>query len=301
MGTVSLNPGAGSATFSIALPAAPPAAAGESLITDASGNLSFGVPGGAASAGQILIGQASPILPAWETVSGDGALTAGGALTVTKTGGVAFAPSATTDTTNANNITGGLNGPLVQTHDDTSLNPANTWDVACVLAADYTLANSTSLQKLFNASANGAANLNSGVYVFEGLLLVTGLSASAGNAEISILGAGAATVDSILWALIGVQSSTPTSVTTTGFSFVINSGETSPASGTASETSATEWAVYFKGVIRITGDGTVIPSIALVNAAAAVVKKNSLIRFIPISGLTIGAAAATLSTVGDWT
>src|SRR5215831_2047906 len=42
------------------------------------------------------------------TVNGDGTLTPStGALTVTKTNGVAFAPSATTDTTKASNITSG--------------------------------------------------------------------------------------------------------------------------------------------------------------------------------------------------
>jgi hypothetical protein len=54
----------------------------------------------------VLVGNGSGVA-APVAVSGDGTLANTGALSVTKTGGIAFAPSATTDTTNASNITSG--------------------------------------------------------------------------------------------------------------------------------------------------------------------------------------------------
>jgi hypothetical protein len=55
---------------------------------------------------QILVGQTGAD-PQAKTVSGDGTLADTGALTVTKTNGTAFSASATTDTTNASNISSG--------------------------------------------------------------------------------------------------------------------------------------------------------------------------------------------------
>ena len=59
--------------------------------------------------GQMLVGQTGAD-PLPKTVSGDATLSAAGALTVTKTGGTAFAASATTDATNASNISSGTLG-----------------------------------------------------------------------------------------------------------------------------------------------------------------------------------------------
>lgn len=61
--------------------------------------------------GQILVGvTANP--PSAVPISGDSTgITTGGALTITKTNGVAFAASATTDTTNATNISSGTLAP----------------------------------------------------------------------------------------------------------------------------------------------------------------------------------------------
>jgi len=60
----------------------------------------------APTAAQIVVANASAV-PAFVTVSGDCTISNAGALTCTKTNNVSFAASATTDTTNAGNISGG--------------------------------------------------------------------------------------------------------------------------------------------------------------------------------------------------
>jgi uncharacterized protein DUF5907 len=79
--------------------------------TDISGSLAAGqmplgltgVPG----SGQVPVGNAGGTAYANQTVGGDATLASTGALTVTKTNGTSFAASATTDTTNAANISSG--------------------------------------------------------------------------------------------------------------------------------------------------------------------------------------------------
>lgn len=59
------------------------------------------------TAGRLLIDQGASADPSFNAMSGDATITSTGAITVSKTGGTSFATSATTDATNASNISSG--------------------------------------------------------------------------------------------------------------------------------------------------------------------------------------------------
>lgn len=141
-----------------------------------------------------------------------------------------------------------------------------------VLQADYTLTSTTAAQKLFDWSANGALTLASGIYRVRCLIRVTDMSATSGNAQFDLLGAGTATLDRVLWQALGIDNTTPTNAATrTG------SASITPAGGAQLVAAAVGTAMIaeISGIFDVTVGGTLIPSIALANAAAAVVKAGS--------------------------
>lgn len=142
-----------------------------------------------------------------------------------------------------------------------------------VLQANYTLTSATTAQKLFNWSTNGALSLAAGTYRFSCSLLLTSMSTTSGSAKFDLKGAGSAVFGKMSMQDFGSRGTVAVGGTTA------TSGTASdvPASGGVLATAATSAALRasIHGTFEITTAGTIIPSIALDVAAAAVINAGS--------------------------
>lgn len=169
----------------------------------------------------------------------------------------------------------------------TQIDGKQTKSFGIIQAATYTLSNVSTTQKLFDASYNGGAAGEipvsaSTTYLFECNYYISSMSGTSGNAGFDVLGAGTATVTSVAWWVDArdALASTPAGASKT---FSPNTAETQ---NLATASSATGMYVTITGVIRINASGTIIPSINLTNAAAAVVAVNSYFKLTPIGNNT---------------
>lgn len=155
---------------------------------------------------------------------------------------------------------------------------------------DRTLPNDTNLNAIFNNPTNGRLTLTTGVYVFEGLFIITAMSSTSGNALLNIIGAGTATIGSWLWQIHGLDNSTPATIADDDHAFFQTS-----ASAASMVVAGTGTALRFKieGSFEVTTGGTLIPSIDLVTAAAAVVQDGSFFRVKKLGD-------NGLVSIGDW-
>lgn len=158
------------------------------------------------------------------------------------------------------------------------------------LTANYTLTSTTAVQKLFNFSAAGALTLATGRYLFQCKLYLTAMSATSGNASFRLKGAGTATLANILQQARGRDNSNPLNAAANGGSASIT--EALPASMVQAAT-GTGLSVGIDGMFNVTVAGTIIPSIALVTAAAAIVQAGSHFQCV-----RIGATGS--NTQGAW-
>lgn len=155
--------------------------------------------------------------------------------------------------------------------------------------ATYTLTSQTAAQKLFNASTNGTLTLETGTYLFEGLVALTAMSATSGNLTFSL--AGTATLGSILWFGYGRDAAADAATGTLAGSYSVDATLVAAPLFTAG-TGTTAFA-HIKGTFEITAGGTIIPSIALQTAAAAVVSIGSYFKCNRIG-------STSLTTIGEW-
>lgn len=160
----------------------------------------------------------------------------------------------------------------------------------CVLSADYTLTSTTSAQKLFNTTTNGAVTLPTGLYWFEAQFQITGMSATSGNGVFSFAGT-AVLANPRLISASGLDSTTQ--VTGAAISGAFVQGGTAFTTNTVLAATGTAMGFTVRGLFAVTTGGTLIPSIALTTAAAAVVKSGSSILIEKIG-------ASTDTTRGSW-
>jgi hypothetical protein len=139
-----------------------------------------------------------------------------------------------------------------------------------VLQSNYTLSNVNTIQKLFNWSTNGALTLPTGIYTFDVLLYIASMSGTNGNGIFTL--AGTATLARVFQQILGTDNAAPLGPTsTTGTASVT----TASPSSMVTATTGTGLVVRIKGAFDVTATGTVIPSITLATAAAAVVQAGS--------------------------
>jgi len=127
-------------------------------------------------------------------------------------------------------------------------------------------------------------------YFFEMSINVSAMSATSGNMGFSIVGAGTATFTSAAWHAFGLDSTTQQTAAAAGTSWQSTAGATGNIVTAAVGTSAS---AIVKGIFRINGAGTIIPSIQLTTASAAVIGVNTWFKCYPVG-------TNTVISVGNW-
>lgn len=253
------------------------------------------------NADRILFWDDSAGAVTWLT-AGTGLSITGTTLTATGTGDV-VGPASATDNAIArfDSTTGKLIQNSAATVSDDGIirsatnTGANAVSVPLVnwlmLTADYTLTSTTSSQKAFNTTTNGTLTLPTGVYYFDCWLYLTSMSGTSGNLTFDVRGAGTAVIDRVGANSSGADTANATLNTTelSGKATI-----TTSISEVVVNTAGTQMQVRVSGMFRVSTGGTIIPSVALATAAAAIVEAGSWFRI-----EKIGESSET--RVGAWT
>jgi hypothetical protein len=157
--------------------------------------------------------------------------------------------------------------------------------------ATRTFTSNTNQQAIWTSPAAGALTLETGTYMFEGLIAMTSMSATSGNGKFSLIGAGTATLDALLWQAYGQDVAAEAAASAVGGNWHVIATQTAVNISTA----ATGTALCFlvKGTFEVSVAGTIIPSFAQTTAAAAIVSIGSYFKCNRIG-------SASVVSVGQW-
>ena len=157
-----------------------------------------------------------------------------------------------------------------------------------------TFTSNTSQQAIFTTPANGTLTLETGTYMFKGLIAMSAMSATSGNGKFSLIGAGTATLGSVLWQAVGADNTAISETTggAAGSSFHIIATQT--ATNIVTTSTSVELCFVVEGTFEVTVAGTIIPSFAQTTAAAAVISVGSYFQ-------TNRVGSTTLTSIGQWT
>ena len=162
----------------------------------------------------------------------------------------------------------------------------------CIRAdATRTFTSNTSQQAIFTSPTNGRLTLETGTYLFEGLIAMTGMSATTGNGKFSLNNGGTATLGAIIWRGTGNDLASNGTAAAAGSNWSVVATQT--AANIATAGAATELAFTIEGTFEVTGEGTIIPSFAQTTAAAAVVSIGSYLCFNRIGSTSV-------VSIGQW-
>lgn len=172
-----------------------------------------------------------------------------------------------------------------------TLGPAALGVIGIYQDADYTGSNSNTAQKIFNESANGAANVAaSTAYLMQAsiYLRTTGTTSHG----LDLLFGGTATLTSMGYT--GTIGRSLTSGATTSVGEFTGTGASATVVSGAVAT-ATYYFIQFSGIVRVNGAGTFIPQFKFSAApgVAPVTGHDSYLTLTPIG-------ANTVTTVGSW-
>lgn len=145
--------------------------------------------------------------------------------------------------------------------------------IMAVLAADYTLTSTTAAQKLFNNSANGAVTIPTGLYWMEYEGVITGMSGTSGNGAFSLAGTAVLANPRMIHSY-GLDATTLSTAAAIGGAFV--QGGTAFTTNTTTAATGTAVGLAVRSLFACTTGGTLIPSIALTTAIAAVHKAGGI-------------------------